>query len=475
MSSTKITLFAGIVLSLFFSGCSSTAGIFKYNVPDITDADIFPTATIHKPSEAFTFYRNENQNIPLPPAMFWANGRRFDESTSAEEFLERNATTAFIIIRNDSILYEKYFDGYSREKQSQVFSVTKSVISALVGIAISEGYIKGVDQPVSDFLPYFNGKEREKLTIDHLLQMTAGLSFADHKTLGKLINLYYTKNQESLVRRIGQKYEPGTHFAYSSMATQILGMCLEKAINRPVTEYLQEKLWEPLGMEYNAEFALDDENGTAKMFGGLTASAIDLAKLGRLYLNNGNWNGKQLIPEEWVLAARQADTTNGRSKRYAYCWWLDTYTRKIGYCENDFFAGGFRGQVVYVNPNDNTIIVRLGKKENGVFWPHALSKLSLIQDCESNCAQNVEALAVEGEYKSRNGKSLKLKMLDDLVVLVDFATASNISEKIELKRTGKFSYANKERNVNVIINYRNKHIKGLIVEQGEKAEFLQKI
>lgn len=469
----KVTLLAGIVLSFFISGCSSTAGIFRYNVPDITDANIFPTATIHKPQKTFNFYSAENQM--LPPAVFWANGKKVDEHTSVEDFLEKNATTAFIVIRNDSILYEKYFDGYSREKQSQVFSVTKSVISALVGIAISEGHIKNVDQPVSDFLPYYKDNGHEKLTLDHLLQMTAGLSFTDYKTLGKLINLYYTKDQESLVKRIGQKYEPGTRFAYSSIATQVLGMCLEKAIGRPVTNYLQEKLWEPLGMEYNAEFALDDEEGTAKMFGGLTASAIDLAKLGRLYLNKGNWNGKQLIPEEWVLASRQADTTNGRSKRYAYSWWLDTYTRKIGYCENDFFAGGFRGQVVYVNPNDNTIIVRLGKRENGVFWPHALSKLALIQDCESNYCQNEEMLSLEGDYKGKNGKSLNLKLLDDLVVLVDFATSSDNPEKIELKRTGKFSYANKERNVKVIIDYRDKHIKGLIVEQGENAEFLEKI
>ncbi len=248
-------------------------------------------------------------------------------------------------------------------------------------------------------------------------------------------------------------------------------MCLEKAIDRPVTEYLRDKLWGPLGMEYNAQFALDKEGGTAKMFGGLSASAVDLAKLGRLYLNNGNWNGKQLIPEEWVLAARQADTTNGRSRKYAYCWWLDTYTRKIGYCENDFFAGGFRGQVVYVNPNDNTIIVRLGKKESGIFWPHAISKLALLQECEDNICPTLDMLTLEGNYKSKNGNSLNLKLLNDILVLENSAKP----DKVELKRTGKFSFTNKDRDMKVIVDYRDKQIKGLIVEQGEKAEFLEKI
>lgn len=469
MHYNKFTIFAAIAATLFTTGCSSTSGILRYNVPDITDTKIFHTQKIEHAENPFRFYEGERQTLPAPA--FWANGRHADDQISAEQYLEENATTAFLVIRNDSILYEKYFDGYSRDKISQVFSVTKSVISALVGIAMSEGYIKDVNQPVSDFLPYFKEKGREKLTLNHLLQMTAGLAFTDYKTLGKLVNLYYTDNQESVIRRVRQKYEPGTKFAYSSVATQILGMCLEKAIGRPVSGYLQEKLWGPLGMEYDAEFALDRDGGTAKMFGGLSASAIDLAKLGRLYLNNGKWNGKQLIPEDWVLAARHADTIQGRSRRYAYCWWLDTYPRKAGYCENDFFAGGFRGQVVYVNPNDNTIVVRLGKKENGVHWPHALSKLALIQDCEHNMGAETDMVTLEGNYKSKNGEAFSVKLLNGILVLEDFIAP----EKVELKRTGKFSYGNKDRNLNVIVDYRDKHVKGLIVEQGEKASFLEKI
>jgi CubicO group peptidase (beta-lactamase class C family) len=376
------------------------------------------------------------------------------------------------VIRNDTILYEKYFNGYSREKQSQVFSVTKSVTSMLVGIAIAEGCIKSINQPVSDFLPYFKDGARDKLTLNHLLQMTAGMP-SDYKSLGKLLNLYYTKSQERFIQRLKPKRAVGTEFAYSSAATQILGMCLEKATGRRFADYLEEKLWKPMGMEYDALVALDKPGGEAKMFGGLTASAVDLAKLARLYLHNGNWNGKQLIPESWVLAARQADTVDGRSSRYAYCWWLDTYPRRVGYYDNDFFAGGFRGQIVYGNPNDNTIIVRLGKREKGVFWPHAISKLSLIQECEKGSCKTLDLMALEGKYKSKNGKFFDLKKLDDVLVLEDINTAE--SGKIELLRDSNISFTNKDKDLKIIVDYRNQQVKGFFLEGPRGSQFFEKI
>lgn len=452
------------------SSCSSTGYLFRYNVPNITDTRIFSTDTIHKSSEPFIFHEAGRQ--PLPEVPFWANGRKVPADMTPEEFLEENATTAFLVIRNDSILYENYFDGYSRENHSQVFSVTKSVTSMLVGIAIAEGYIKGIDQPVSDFLPYFKDDKRSDLTLDNLLQMTAGFP-SDYKSLGKVINLYYTKNQENLIKRAKQKYEKGTRFAYSSPTTQILGMCLEKATGKRFSEYLEEKLWKPMGMEYNALVALEKPGGEAKMFGGLTASIVDLAKLARLYLNNGNWNGKQLVPEEWVLASRQSDTSNGRSGKYAFCWWLDTYSRKVGYSENDFFAGGFRGQVVYANPNDNTIIVRLGKREHGVFWPHALSKLSLIQECQEHGCDAIDVLALEGDYKSKNGKFFKLKNLDDVLILEDFESAD--AGKVELLRDSNISFVNKDKDLKIIVDYRNQQVKGFFLEGPHGSQFFAKI
>ena len=469
MTKTQLPLLL-LVVSALISGCSSAGHILRYNVPNITDTRIFPTDKIHKPAEQFSFFNAVEQ--PLPSVAFWANGKRVPSDMTPEEFLEDNATTAFLVIRNDTILYEEYFDGYSREKQSQVFSITKSVTSMLVGIAIEEGYIKGIDQPVCDFLPYCSNDGREKLTLNHLLQMTSGMP-SDYKSLGKLINLYYTSDQEEFIKNFKQKGEAGMKFAYSSASTQMLGMCLEKATGKRFAEYLEEKLWKPLGMEYDAQVALDREEGDAKMFGGLTASAVDLAKLVRLYLHNGNWNGKQLVPESWVLASRQADTSGGCSSRYTKCWWLDTYPRKVGYYDNDFFAGGFRGQIVYGNPNDNTIIVRLGKRERGVFWPHAVSKLSLIQECEKGGCNMIDPLALEGEYKSKNGKFFNLKKLDDVLVLEDLETTDN--SKIELLRDSNISFSNKDKDLKIIVDYRNHAVKGFFLEGPRGSQFFAKI
>jgi len=461
-----------ITVVLLLNGCTSASYIFKYNVPNITDNQILPTETVRKPQEQFTFYQPQ-ENAGLPPVVFWANGKTVSADMTAEQFLEAHATTAFVVIRNDTILYEKYFDGYSREKITQVFSITKAVTSMLVGIAISEGYIKSVDQPVCDFLPYCNASGKDKLTLNHLLQMTAGFT-SDYKAWVKLLNLYYSENQEKLIKNAYLKNEPGTKFAYASISTQMLGMCLEKATGRSFAQYLNEKLWLPLGMEYDAQVTLEKEGGEAKMFSGLSASAIDLAKLGRLYLNNGNWNGQQLIPEDWVLAAREADTTNGRSRRYAYCWWLDTYPRKVGYCENDFFAGGYRGQVVYVNPNDNTIIVRLGKKEKGVFWPHALSKLSLVQECERESCDMIDLLALEGSYQSKKGQSFNLRKMDDRLLLEAFEITDG-SGAVELLRDSNSTFTSKAKDVKLIVDYKNQQVKGFILEGPKGAEFFEKI
>ena len=458
-----------IVLSVLFSGCSSTLNIIKYTIPEITDTKIFPADTVHKSTSPFSFAKVENQE--LPPAYLWAMGKRVSSDQSVEEFLENNASTAFIVIRNDTILYENYFDEYSRTNYSQVFSVTKSVVSALVGIAVSEGYIQSIHQPVSDFLPYFKQKGREAVTLNHLLQMTSGLAFNDYITLGKLLNLYYSKNQEEIVRKVKMQQEPGMKFAYKSIATQVLGMCLEKATCTRITDYLEEKLWGPLGMEHDATFALEDKNGMAKMYGGLTASAVDLAKLGRLYLNNGNWNGKQIIPEEWIEATRTADTTNGCSKNYSYCWWLDTYPREVGYCSNDLFAGGFRGQVIYVNPDNNTIIVRIGKKEKGVEWPKSMSKLALLNDKNYLEECDLSYTSLEGKYKNKSGKSFTVKYLDNVLILEDF----DVSDKIELHRDTNISFINREKQLKVIVDYKDQHIKGLFIENKEDADFLIKI
>ncbi len=465
----KFTYLVILTASLFLSGCSAALKIIKYQVPNIEDVHRFPTETIMKPDEAFVFEKTENQT--LPPPFLWTIGKNPGENTSLEDFLTATSTTSFLVVKDDIIIYENYFNGYTRDDLSQVFSVSKSVISILTGIAVSEGLIQDIHQPVSDYLPEFKRRGREHITVNHLLQMTSGLAFSDYKTLGKLMNLYYTNDQDKLMGKVKQKHEPGTKFAYSSMSTQILGRCLEKATGKKVHEYLQEKIWEPLGMEYDAKIIMDKDKGMAKMYGGMSISAVDLAKLGRLYLNNGNWNGKQIVPEAWVLESREAKCVQGSSEKYSFCWWLDTYPREIGYSDNDFFAGGFRGQVVYVNPNDNTIIIRQGKKESGIEWPQSLSKLALIREHQPNPNFDYSNVVVEGKYKSKTGRTYSLKWLDDMLLMED----DEDHQTMELERDSGQRFTNKNKDLRITINYKNEEVKGFFLEGREKTVFFEKI
>ena len=152
--------------------------------------------------------------------------------------------------------------------------------------------------------------------------------------------------------------------------TQLLGLILERALkNKTITQYLEEKIWIPFEMEYDASWSLDrKKNGIEKTFCCLNARARDFAKIGKLYLNNGQWNGKQIVSESWVKQSTKIDQTNGSAWYYQYQWWIPTYN-------GDFMAQGILGQFIYVHPKNNIIIVRLGKNTGNANWWKLLSDL----------------------------------------------------------------------------------------------------
>ncbi|MDX2001948.1 MAG: serine hydrolase [Chitinophagales bacterium] len=454
------------------TGCGTSGRVIGHGIPDVYDYQIFPSAKLEKADQPFEFFKVPN--ITLPPAFLFAFDKKNNvgATTTAEQFFADNDCLAFIIIRNDTILYENYFNGHTRESISQVFSVTKAFVSTLVGIAVSEGKMQ-LSQPVSDFLPYFNKGMQADITIDHLLQMTSGLKFTDYKTFGKLLQLYYNNNSEKMIANAKVKYQPGTHFAYSSMATQILGMCLEKAINMPVAKYMQEKLWKPLGMEFDGQIAVENGSGREKFFGGVAARPIDLAKFGRLFLNKGNWQGNQLVPEWWARSSRQRNECEGSSWRYTNCWWLDTYSgMEKGQEKDDFFAGGFRGQIIYVNPDENMIMIRVGTSESKVNWPYTMSKLSIMPIGPQENDLNEQLLtSLDGKYKNKAGKLIEISFKDDKAFINDPSDQT----QVELVKEAGFSFVNHQKKVKLIVNYRNQKINGLIYEAGSEVGFYQKM
>jgi CubicO group peptidase (beta-lactamase class C family) len=309
-----------------------------------------------------------------------------------DEFLQSNGTTAFIIIKNDTILYEKYFNGFARSSMITSFSISKSFLSALLGIAIEEGHIKSVDEHVTDYIPELKERGFQDISVRHLLGMSSGIKYTDSILPWKeKTKSYYWPDLRQLVLNAEIEGSPGEHFKYNEYNPLVIGMLLERATHRPVSVYLQEKIWKAIGMEYPASWSMDSKkNGFEKMGSGINARAIDFAKFGRLYLHRGIWNGRQIVPEKWVVESTSMDAgAHGkayygfydrqlwklffaRGGYYKFYWW--GYRKESGY---DFFAAGNLGQYVYVCPDEDLIIVRFGRVPGHVdWWPEVLRNLS---------------------------------------------------------------------------------------------------
>jgi CubicO group peptidase (beta-lactamase class C family) len=331
-----------------------------YNFADIKDYKKFPSRALSSNDTKFRFSTSDKGKYPKS----FHVGNNAD-SISIEQLLEQNNTVAFIIIKNDSILYENYFKGYRQESIIPSFSMAKSITSILIGCAIDDRIISSVKEPITLYIPELSKKGFEKVTIEHLLQMTSALDFNESyvNPFGKAASFYYGRNLYKEMRKLKLKGVPGESFEYVSGNTQLLGLVLERALKgKTVTQYFQERIWTPLEMEYDASWSIDrKKGGTEKTFCCVNARARDFAKIGRLYLNKGNWNGKQIVSKEWVEASTKASLKDGSVNYYQYQWWLPSTT-------GDFMAEGILGQYVYVNPAKNMVIVRMGKNNGRVDW-----------------------------------------------------------------------------------------------------------
>ena len=224
-----------------------------------------------------------------------------------EAWLAERHTQAFIVVRDGAVVYEGYVNGARRDDIVTSFSVAKSVVSALVGIAIADGHIKSVDDPVTAYLPELAERDPRfrEVTLRHLLQMASGLEYEAARPL--LLNgddpltTYYPDQRALSLTNTRIVEPPGRRFSYNKYHPQLLGMVLERATGMRVTRYLQTKLWDPLGMEYGGSWSTDSvASDFEKMETGLNARAIDFARFGVLFLQGGAWDGRPVIPRAWV-------------------------------------------------------------------------------------------------------------------------------------------------------------------------------
>jgi len=307
----------------------------------------------------------EHQMIKAGPPQKWAEklGVPAPDSSSIKP-LKDFKTVAFLVIDNDSIVFERYWEGFGSGKTSNSFSMAKSVVSLLIGIAIDDGYIESIDQPVSDFLDGFSEGKAADLRIRHLLQMTSGINFDEtyNDAFGFMSKAYYGSDLKKLTFSYQVTVEPGTQFQYLGGNTLLLSFILEKATGKKISDYLSSKVWAPIGAEGDAYWSTDAK-GQEKAYCCIYAEARDFARIGKLYLNKGKWNGEQVVSENYLtesmLPSMVNDLNGNPVDYYGFQWWIGIYEG-----ETFYYMRGIGGQYVYVVPEKDLVVVRLGHERS---------------------------------------------------------------------------------------------------------------
>jgi CubicO group peptidase (beta-lactamase class C family) len=324
--------------------------------------DFMPVSTMKAPEEAFQF--EEGKPIDLPKN-FQFEGRTVD----ATRFLEETDTSGLLVIKDGEVRYENYWLTGGREVKWLSMSVAKSVIATAIGIAVDERLID-IEKTMTHYVPSLKGSAYDGVRVKDVLQMSSGAAWSEDYSnpesdvlrMGKIMAL--GGSLDEFVEGMTREWTPGTRNRYNSGDTQALGMLLTKATGKSITRYLQEKIWQPLGMESDAHWIVDDHN-MEMAFGGLNATARDYAKIGELYRLKGQWQGKQLVSESWVNEATTPDAPHimpGVHKEfpvgYGYQWWVPESR------ENEYTAIGVYNQFVFVNPERGLVIVKLSANSN---------------------------------------------------------------------------------------------------------------
>ncbi len=349
-----------------------------YNLPDEKDAKRFPYRTIQQALPSSVFYFMNNAETPQFIHDIKVENKAINSTgIPLNEFVKLHKTISFVIIRNDSILYEYYTSNYSAQTNVTSFSIAKSYITMLIGIAIHEGNIKNEYEPITNYITEWKNKAGYNLiTIKDLLRHTSGFRFTKNllNPYSDQIQFYYGTDLRKYILSSVINEPPGLHFDYQSENPSLLAIILERATGKTVSQYLQEKIWTQIGTEAPAIWSTDRTDSLAieKVFCCLNARTLDFAKFARLLLNKGNWEGKQLIPEQWLEKAVTKTNEAGGKISYGYNLGLGPALY------NSFFLIGFYGQFLYVYPKKNIIIARFGNADinyNPNYWKEIMLQL----------------------------------------------------------------------------------------------------
>lgn len=349
---------------------------------DVGDIDRFPARPIPTGPTVDALRPGSGHGYLFEPVTLVQDGDT--ATTEFGEFLESQGTWAFIVLRGDSLVFERYFGEKGPESLFTTFSASKSVLSAAVGAAVDRGLIGGLDDPVTDYVPELLDRDArfERVTLRHLMSMSSGLAYDGAATpWSDDATTYYAPNlrRAALGARIAGS--PGLTFLYNNYNPLLVGLALERATGRPLSDFLAETIWSPLGTEAAATWSVDSEtHGFEKMESGFNARARDLARFGRMYLREGEGPRGPVLSAAWVRESVAADSISDPSIRYQHFWWV----RPGDGSPDEFYADGRFGQFIYVVPDLDMVMVRLGHDDGVIDWPRFLSgRAAMVRAAES--------------------------------------------------------------------------------------------
>ncbi len=363
-------LYTVLLLVAIFSGyalVSDKTYLFKavwYNFAGIDDYKIFSnnpvTTGIHQPWNKSTAYNRS----PLP--------------VDLEKTLTDLQTIGLLAIKNDSLLTEYYWDGYSDSSWSGSFSMAKSITGLLIGCALKDSSIQSLEDPVGKYLPEFSTGEKASLRIIDLLTMSSGSDWNETYSdpFSVTTELYYGSDAYKVATGVKLVQKPGQLFRYKSGDTQLLGLIVEKATGKSLSAYASEKLWRPTGAEHPALWSTDRTGGHTKAYCCFNSNARDFARLGQLMLDSGSWKGQEIISPGYfsksITPCMIMDEDSKPCDYYGFQWWIFPGKEQV------FYARGILGQYIIVIPSKKVVLVRLGKHRSPEYVNHAPSEVSAL-------------------------------------------------------------------------------------------------
>ncbi|MEM9327369.1 MAG: serine hydrolase [Bacteroidota bacterium] len=340
------------ILVILLLGACTPYRLVTLNLANQDDYKRFPNKIIEPSDDRWHFSEQRLPSESLYVDMFYGKKRK---NIPLEEFLEGSKNIAFLVIQDDKVLFEKYSKGYDAQSLLTSFSISKSFVSALVGIAIQEGAITSDEDPITDYLPQLQERPGfEKIKIKHLLNHTSGIKFNEsyvNPFNNDIARYYYGKDLQKTLKKLKIDEEPETSFHYHSANTQLLALVLAEATGESLSDYFESRIWSRIGTTNKALWSTYEKEPLEKAFCCVNAVARDYAKFGKLMAQGGVWEGEQIIPEQWIEESIQLDRTDGGIWGYQNQWIMGL--KEYG----DFMAQGLYDQYLYVMPRKKIVIV----------------------------------------------------------------------------------------------------------------------